>query len=261
MRTIDGVLDRLDGMIETSIRERSPVGYFASLYRGTTLQIKAMIDQGGFDDGERIERLDVTFAGRYIDAYDAYRRGSKTTDSWAVAFDAAISGKPCILQHLLMGMNAHINLDLGIAAAQICPGASILEIRDDFIKVNHVMSQKTDLVDQAMAKLSPLSHLIERAAGKKENEFVFFDVMMARLTAWSLAEDLALCQPQSYESRVQQRDQEVAAIGRKIWHPPSVLGLTARIARMTEEHNVQRVIEVLLDAAPKPQPGVQSKAG
>lgn len=262
LSTIDDVLDRLDGIIETSIRERSPIGYFAALYRGTTLQIKTMISQGGFDDGERMERLDVMFAGRYIAAYDAHRQGKQTTEAWAVAFAAAASGRPCILQNLMMGMNAHINLDLGIAVAQICPGASILGIRDDFIRVNQVMAQKTDVMDQVMAKLSPLSRLIYRADHKGEDEFVLFDVMIARLKAWSLAEDLALCPPGMRESKIQQSDQEVAAIGRDIWHPPSLLlGVTARIARMTEEHNVRRVIEVLLDAGRQAQPAVQSKAG
>lgn len=262
LRTIDDVLDRLDGMIETSIRERSPIGYFAALYRGVTLRIQAVTGQGGFDDGERVERLSVTFAGRYFAAYDAYRQGSQTTDSWAVAFAAAASGKPCILQHLMLGMNAHINLDLGIATAQVCPGTSILGIRDDFIRVNQVMGQNTNDMDQTMAKVSPLSRLIYRANGEQENQLVLFNVMMARLTGWSLAEDLALCQPNVRESTIQQRDQQVAAISRGIWHPPLfLLGLTSRIARLTEEHNVRRVIEILLDAAPKPQPVAQSKAG
>lgn len=261
MRTIDDVLNRLDGIIETSIRERSPVGYFAALYRGTTQQIKAMINEGGFEDGERIERLDVVFASRYIAAYDAYRQGGQTTDAWAVAFQAASSVQPSILQHLLLGMNAHINLDLGIATAQVCPGTSILAIRDDFNKVNEVMSANTTLIDHTMARLSPVSRLIEWAGGKEEDEFVYFNVMIARLGAWSLAEDLALCQPSQYESTILKKDQQVAAIGRKIWQPGSFLGLAARVVRMTEERDVQRVIEILLEATPPQGPGARAKAG
>lgn len=260
-RTIDDVLHRLDEIIAWAYQERSPVGYFAALYKGTTQQIKAMIAAGGFADAHRMERLDVTFASRYLAAYEAYRNGGQTTAAWAVAFEAAASPKVSILQHLLLGMNAHINLDLGVATAQICPGPSILGIREDFIKVNHVMAAKTSATDQMMAKLSPISRVIERLAGKQEDEFVLFDVTMARLSAWSVAEELALAKPSAYRMSLQARDQAVAAIGQRIWQPPGLLRPAARLMQLTEVHDVRRVIGVLLGSAPAQDSGAQAKAG
>jgi len=38
------------------------------------------------------------------------------------------------MQNLLLGMNAHINLDLGIAAVQTCGGADLIMLKDDFLQ-------------------------------------------------------------------------------------------------------------------------------
>ena len=46
-------------------------------------------------------------------------------NGWKKAFDSSTHYWPIVLQHLLMGMNAHINLDLGIAAAEISKNKDI----------------------------------------------------------------------------------------------------------------------------------------
>ncbi len=86
-----------------------------------TLEVKEGIQASFSDDGPRMERLDVEFADRYLDAFYAYRDGRPLTKSWQVTFEAAENKNLLILQHLLLGMNAHINLDLGIATAKISP--------------------------------------------------------------------------------------------------------------------------------------------
>ena len=60
--TIDDVLAALDGIIASAIEERSRVGYFAAVYRKVTAKIAEGIATGLFDDGERMVRLDITFA-------------------------------------------------------------------------------------------------------------------------------------------------------------------------------------------------------
>src|SRR5580692_9962210 len=113
--TINEVLARLDAIIEQSIAANDRRGFFAAVYKRVTLAVRAGIADGEFDDGPRMERLDVTFANRYLDAYDAYARGDKASMVWVKTFDAARSDDVLVLQHLLLGMNAHIALDLGIA--------------------------------------------------------------------------------------------------------------------------------------------------
>ena len=68
-----------------------------------------------------MEKLDVIFANRYIKAYYQYQTQQPASKTWEAAFVEADNYWIIVLQHLLLGMNAHINLDLGIAAAQISP--------------------------------------------------------------------------------------------------------------------------------------------
>ncbi len=109
-QTIDEVVEHLDALIDWARREHSRVGYFAAMYRGVTRRVHEGIIAGRFEDGERMERLDVAFASRYLEAVAQYRRGEPTTQAWNVAFAAATSWRPIVLQHLLLGINAHINL-------------------------------------------------------------------------------------------------------------------------------------------------------
>jgi hypothetical protein len=54
------------------------------------------------------ERLDVTFANRYLTAYEQFRSGQKPTLSWQLAFQTTAAWYPLIVQQLLVGINAHI---------------------------------------------------------------------------------------------------------------------------------------------------------
>ncbi|NIR65754.1 MAG: hypothetical protein GWN00_24945 [Aliifodinibius sp.] len=89
------------------------MGYFAALYRKVTIRVKEE-----FEDPERMERLDVLFANRYLEAFEQYHTRKETTVSWKLAFDTCKRWRPIVLQHLLLGMNTHIRLDLGVAAAE-----------------------------------------------------------------------------------------------------------------------------------------------
>ena len=78
--TIDQVVDHLTEIVETSKRDGSRAGYFAALYRKVTIEVRDRIRAGDtFDDDARMERLDVLFAERYIEAYERTRSGQGTT--------------------------------------------------------------------------------------------------------------------------------------------------------------------------------------
>ena len=122
VKNIQQVLEELDEIIDNSTRQQWAHGFFATLYRQVTADVAEGIEKGIFEDNERMERLDVLFAQRYLDAFSAYSAGSGTTRSWAVSFRANERRRSIILQYLLLGINAHINLDLGIAASETMGG-------------------------------------------------------------------------------------------------------------------------------------------
>ncbi len=129
MKTIQQVLDELDAIIKQSTQEQSAHGFFATLCRQVTEDVAKGIESNVFEDNPRMERLDVIFAQRYLDAYADFSNKGQCSDSWQVAFKAIQQRDCIILQHLLLGINAHINLDLGIAASETVGGESLSPLR------------------------------------------------------------------------------------------------------------------------------------
>ncbi|MBL4643563.1 MAG: hypothetical protein JKY44_08235, partial [Flavobacteriaceae bacterium] len=140
IQNIDAVIKILEDIIKQSKINNDPLGYFAALYKKVTLKVKEGIANNIFDDGPRMEKLDVIFASRYLDAYATYQKNEPVTESWEKAFKMSKKYWPIVLQHLLIGMNAHINLDLGIAAAEVMKGKNINDLKGDFDKINKILS-------------------------------------------------------------------------------------------------------------------------
>ena len=130
-QTIDEVIQALEQLIAECADSNDRIGYFAALYHKVTVRVKQGILNREFENGARMERLDVIFANRYLKAVEQYRNQETPTGSWQAAFDAARKRSTLVLQHLLLGMNAHINLDLGIAAVEAANRNDLRSIRND----------------------------------------------------------------------------------------------------------------------------------
>ncbi|HEX5725766.1 MAG TPA: DUF5995 family protein [Longimicrobiaceae bacterium] len=233
--TIDEIIARLEEIIEACEATGDRLGYFAALYNRVTQAVKEAIRQGEFQDGPRMERLDVIFANRYLTAYEQYRAGELPSRSWLKAFQAAEDPRLIVLQHLLLGMNAHINLDLGVAAARVAPGSELPSLQGDFDRINAILGALTPVVEQEIDTISPefatLSHL---APQKLELAFVGFSMDGARDEAWKFAQALAPLPPQAQVPLLASRDVEVALLGDVVLND----GLVVRLVRAKESQDV-----------------------
>lgn len=245
-RTIDEVIAQLDDIIARSIRDESRLGYFAALYRKVTAKVKEGIAQGRFEDGPRMERLDVTFANRYLEAMDQYRRGLQTTRCWRVSFKAAAAWRPIILQDLLLGMNAHINFDLGIAAAEIAPGDKLPSLQHDFNEINNILAALVEQVESEINEVSPWINFLDHIDPKADRAIVNFSMDKARACAWDLATKLAPLSPSEWKPILDLRDFEMTALADLVWHPVGLIfKLGLLLIRSRESSDVARVISVL----------------
>jgi hypothetical protein len=206
--TIDEVIERLGAIVEQSIRDGSRLGYFASLYNRVTITVRDGVRAGRFEDGPRMARLDVVFANRYLDAYDAYQRGEPPSRSWLAAFAAARDPALTVIQHLMLGMNAHIHLDLGIAAARTCPGAAIDGLERDFDAINGVLASLVPTVEGELGQISHRFSLLERAAHGLDRGVVNFSMTRARDDAWRFARNLAALSATQQAEAIARRDRE-----------------------------------------------------
>jgi Family of unknown function (DUF5995) len=243
--TIDDVINQLDAIVEWSKQNNSRMGYFAALYRKVTIQVKKGIKEDFFDDGLRMERLDVIFANRYIRACYQHQTGQTPTQSWVRAFDETERWWPIVLQHLLIGMNAHINLDLGIAAAETVPPEELPNLKGDFDKINQVLASLVSDVQKELADIWPLLGLLNRHLGSVEKIIINFSMEKARDAAWSFAETLS---PQSKEQRQKEiinKDEMIALFSKVISHPGFTASLIIKIIRLGERGTTCQRIEIL----------------
>ncbi|MEN7547745.1 DUF5995 family protein [Rapidithrix thailandica] len=232
--SIDEVINQLDEIIQWSIKHQSRLGYFPVLYKQVTERVKQGIEQNTFEEGERMEKLDVTFANRYFEALEEYLEFNKPTRSWQVAFKASQDYWPIVIQHLLLGINAHINLDLGIAAAQTAPGAEIMNLKKDFDEINRILAEMVDEVQNKLTRIWPAMKTLDYLGGDTDEAIVNFSIHKARHEAWMAAMNLASMTESEQGRAIQKLDKRIARLANKVYKPGILLRLVTRIVRLRE---------------------------
>jgi len=246
VNSIDEVIEILDSIVEETIKEGDTLGYFAVLYRRVTIEVKEGIRTNRFDDGQRMEKLDVIFAKRYIDAYFDWKAGRTITSSWEKAFSQAKNDQLLVFQHLLLGMNAHINLDLGIATAEVSETGKINDLENDFNQINQILSSLVDEVQGNLSSIWPFLRKILSLSGKIDNYIVDFSMKLARNGAWKFATEIAKTTPSDWPDKIAIRDQKVAKIEQIVTRPGKWIQFIIWIIRMTEKGTVVGKIEKLM---------------
>ena len=244
-KTIDEVLTELDKIIDSTVADNNYLGIFAYVYRRTTAQIKQAIREKEFEDNERMELMDVAFANLYLTAYQKYTSNLSCSESWQTAFDA---GKKniTILQHTMLGMNAHINLDLGIAAATFDPGTSMPSLKNDFMKVNQVLNSLVNEMQDRVARVSRLMILLDRMGKNTDELIINFSMAKAREQAWDLACYLSDLEDAEKQIVIAKKDSRIAAFGEILKSPPGILlKMTIKLIALFEEKNIKTIITKL----------------
>lgn len=244
MQTIQEVLTQLDAIIDDCSKRPSRQAYFAILYRQMTAAVQRGIKECAFEDGPRMEKLDVIFASRYVDAWHAFRQGKPTTQSWNLALGTA-QQKLTVIQHLLLGINTHINLDLGIAAAQTAPGDSIFGLRRDFEKINDVIADLSIAMQEKLTSIWWPMRYISKIAKGKDQAVLNFSIDKAREAAWANAVALAQADAKTAQAYIQKIDATVCSIGKKIVSPGVWASLALRPVSMLEPAYIETVISKL----------------
>ena len=190
-----------------------------------------------------MEKLDVIFACRYIDAYKAFQDNKSLTTSWVLVFNLGEKFWPIVLQHLLIGMNAHINLDLGIAAAEVMKGKNIKDLKSDFDKINEILSSLVKDVERDLSSIWPTLKKILKWTGKVDDFLVDFSMELARDGAWNFAVEYHSTPVNMQQALIDSRDQNVVEMGELVTYPGLIAGVIFKIIRLGERGTVMQKIE------------------
>ncbi|HWF69704.1 MAG TPA: DUF5995 family protein [Mycobacterium sp.] len=241
--TIDDVLRNIDQILDWSINAQSNVGYFATLYKRVTVAIRDAINEGVFDDGRRMEQLDVAFARRYFNALNAYFYPDEyqgPTLPWEVAFVGDRNDQAIILQHMMTGLNAHITFDLGLAVLAVAAN-SLDKLENDFNRVNALLCSQIPGILDVVEQLSPEYRVIRRVLPNAV-EVALLKRMVTKLrrSAWYFATYMDLHPESARERRVNQASW-TAAMGAWYLQPPARLTpfpIVVRAIAKRESRNV-----------------------
>lgn len=247
-QNIDDVVDGLAGIVREAGDTGDRAGYFAALYRQVTVEVRAAIHAGRFDDGPRMDRFDTLFGNRYFAAYDAWRRARGGPRCWRETFALLDDADTIIVQHLMLGVNAHINLDLAVAAAQTSPGAAIHELRNDFLLINDILAGVVLAVQDNIGAISPYLWLLDRFGGRTDERILDFSIRRSRQEAWNNAVALAGHPSADGEDAL---DVRAALLARLIARPGGLVRPAIELVRSAENDDVPAVIAHLDNAIPR----------
>ncbi len=244
-KTINEVILLLDQIITAETKANSNLAYFPVLYKQVTQRIKDGIENNEFDNNHRMEVLDIIFANRYIKAYCQLKSGETPSQSWTNAFAESGNNNLLIMQHLLLGINAHINLDLGVAVAEtVGPSGNIADFKNDFNKINNILAGLVDGIQERIGRISPLFYLLEKFGKGKEDKLVSFSINVARDGAWMFANEYHLTPDRDFS--LSNRDTIIGQLALKLITTKSRwLRWVIRRVRWLENKDIPYVVSVL----------------
>ncbi|MEA3214295.1 MAG: hypothetical protein QOJ19_451 [Acidimicrobiia bacterium] len=234
---IDTVAAELRSIAKSST---NATGYFAALYSQVTQNVAAAIRQGSFTDGARMERFATVFASYYIDAMHGDGRRPR---SWQACLDVADDNALLIVQHLLLGINAHINHDLPFAVAEVTGDGNIEDVRGDFEAINRILAETYGGILKALERVSRWIGEADLLGGGR---LFNFSLERARDQAWAAAERLVVLDVAGRDRYEKDLDEQVSVLAYLVTKPPALLRPLLRLARSMETQDAKSVTSVLL---------------
>jgi uncharacterized protein DUF5995 len=246
--TLDEVVENFDRIVKWAIDAPSRIGYFATIYKRSTIAIHKAIDDREFEHTEVMTEFTKTFSKRFFDALNAHFQPRSYEDrptlGWQVSFAGAKYGEPIIFQHMLSAVNAHVNLDLGVTAAQVGRGA-MADLHSDFNMVNAILASQVQGVLDALAEISPRTKEIRDLMPGDEAEEINKLLMVFRDVAWHYANVLAEAPQERVRELIDTRDAEICTLGACYLYPPGKFRSLVNLIAEEENRDVSLNVRTL----------------
>jgi len=155
-----------------------PKAVFTVAYLFMTANAKKLVENNYFDDGNKMVDFIMAFAGRFLDATNEWEKGHTRNVSlpWMVYFNSCESNRSDVTEDITIGMNAHINFDLAVAAYQ--QGYAVPEWQEDYFRINDLMAQVDDNVTHALGRYDPQFYNTDFVSG------TYFEASIQLVTSW-----------------------------------------------------------------------------
>ncbi len=190
------VVQRMTTLVDQWEAAHDRRAIFLGCYVLMTRNMLDAIDAGRFHDNEWVNRLLHRFADYYFAALDRFEQDELSAPpAWKLAFDATRDEEVMTLQHLLLGVNAHINFDLIFSLNDLLLpewAAATPEQREqrhaDHELVNRIIGETVDAVqDQVVDKFSPWVKIFDKMLGPVDEWLTSHLISHWREDVWNAA--------------------------------------------------------------------------
>ena len=218
-------------------------GHFPAMYAHVTAAMQQRVVSGDFDDPMRTAAFTHRFADLYLTAAGD-RPGAARC--WQASWDVGGDQRLLIAQHLLLGINAHVNYDLPQAVVATADATGDLaSLRSDFDAVNDVLAGAYGHVAR---RLDGVARWTSTAAALGGGRLFNFSLRVARDRAWAAAERLYVLDPPQRTEYLQDLDRLVGVLAYLVTRPPVPVRLVLPFVRRCEVRDARRVTAALLGA-------------
>jgi hypothetical protein len=236
-------------MLEATVEELRTIaldaddasGYFPAMYARVTRRIDETAAAGEFGDGTGMVAFAEAFAGWYLGP----RSGAAPVPGcWQAAWDVAGDRSLLIVQHLLLGINAHVNHDLAQVVVELADERGDLAgMRADFDAVNQVLADTMPHVVRDLGRASKWANL---AVGLGGGRLFNFSLTAARDQAWRFAQAQYPLDPEARRHRVTELDELVRVLAYLVTEPNWPIDWVVPLARRLENDDPVEVTRQLL---------------
>lgn len=222
--TVKQVESALEQFEMWCIKNNDLRGVFATAYLQITTAIAEELSRKSFNDNEWSALYLIRFANLYREALLNYEKKDHqlVPKSWKLAFDLAGENEGFIIQHLLLGINAHINHDLALALNDVGIDSKREEKYQDHTEINIILEKATNDLKQGIAeKYAPILVRLDRGLGSIDDDVTAFSIPKAREHAWAMAVALAVSRSDIEKNILQTSlDEQSAVVARLILASP-----------------------------------------
>lgn len=195
---------------------------FLRCYSVMTGNMIKAVEEGRFEDAEWVNKLLHRFADYYFDALHLYeKQKDQAPHVWQQVHDASIQHELHVLQHLLLGVNAHINYDLVLALYdEISPEWNGMDEnrrsirRSDHELVNRIIAETIDEVqDKVIERQAPFMAIVDNLMGRVDEWLLSELITGWRTDVWN--ETCTMLSTDSPQAREELRNALEAKVIRK----------------------------------------------
>jgi hypothetical protein len=231
----------IDELRSVALAADDASGHFPAMYARITREVETAAAAGRFADVQRMEAFARAFAGWYPRTRHDQAR---VPGCWQAAFDVAGDGRLMIVQHLLLGINAHVNHDLPqVVVALTPPGAELADLRADFDAVNDILAESLPMV---LRSLGTVSRWVNTAAVLGGGRLFDFSLQVARRRAWEAAVRMHALGDAGRAEYAVELDRLVRVLAYMVAHPGPVSSVGVALGRRCEERDPRVVTRRLL---------------